>query len=80
MRNVYAKIKSDYGNHTSLVIARNEDGDVCIKIFGDEDMRIAVSGSRLKGGNLIKVVDAFQNLIDVLNEINGELEPEQSQL
>ena len=65
-----ARLKSDYSTNTVLSIVRSEDGDVCIKIFGDDEMRIATSGSRLQGDDLVRVIDAFQNLMDVIDSMS----------
>lgn len=60
------KIRSDYSPDTCMLITRTEDGDVAIKIIGDDEMRITASGSRYKGNDLVNIIDAFQNLINVI--------------
>ena len=70
-RKHHARLRSDYSPETTLSIIRNEDGDFCLRIFGKGEMRIAMSGSRLRGDEFFRVVDALQNLIDVIPE-DGE--------
>lgn len=66
MKNQFARIRSDYCPETCMLITRSDDGDVAIKIIGDGEMRIATNGSRYKGNDLVNIVDAFQNLINVI--------------
>lgn len=63
----FAKIKSDYAPNTYLMISQSDDGDIGIKICGDGEMRIATSGGFLHGRRLCEVIEAFVNLIKVLN-------------
>ncbi len=63
----FARIRSDYSHDTLLLISRSEDGDVGIKIVGDGEMRIATDGGHLHGDALVRVIDAFQTLINVIN-------------
>lgn len=65
-----ARLRSDYSPETTLFITRTEDGDVCLKIFGKGEMRIAMDGSMLKGKDHAKVIEAFQNLISVIESVN----------
>jgi hypothetical protein len=66
----FVKIKSDYSPDTYLTIAMSEDGDIALKIYGDDEMRIATSGSRFHGKDLVKILDAFQNLMRVIDEVS----------
>ena len=73
----FARIRSDYSPDTCLTMTRSEDGDIALKIFGNGEMRIATSGSRLHGKDLVKVLKAFQNLMNVIDEVtknNEQLE------
>lgn len=64
-----ARLYSDYApDRTHLIIVRTEDGDVSLKIMGNHEMRITTSGSNLHGQHLVHVLDAFQRLIDAINE------------
>ena len=65
----FVRIRSDYSPDTCLTIAMSEDGDISIKIYGDGEMRIATSGSRLHGEDLVKVLEAFQNVMNVIEEV-----------
>lgn len=65
----FVRIQSDYSSDTYLTIAMSEDGDVALKIYGDDEMRITTSGSRFHGKNLAKILDAFQNLMCVIDEV-----------
>lgn len=65
----FVRIQSDYSSDTYLTIAMSEDGDIALKIYGDDEMRIAASGSRFHGKNLAKILDAFQNVIRVIDEV-----------
>lgn len=68
----YAILRSDYSTNTTLTIVRTEDGDVCLRVSGDGEMRIAMSGSRLLPEDRLRVLKAFQNLIDVIPVIKEE--------
>lgn len=61
-----ARLRSDYSPKTVLTMVLTDDGDVCIRIFGDGEMRIATSGSQLKGEDHIRVLDALKTLIDAV--------------
>lgn len=74
--NWFARIRSDYSPDTCLLITRSEDGDIGIKIVGDGVMRIATSGGHLHGTDLVNVVDAFQNVIEVINSTKKPREGE----
>jgi hypothetical protein len=63
-----AKFQSDYDPDTVFTIIRSPDGDITLDIHGDGECRIAMSGSRLRGRRKAKIVMAFQNIIDLLNE------------
>lgn len=55
-----------------MVIVRSEDGDISMKIYGEGEMRIAMSGGFFHGNDLVRVVEAFDNVIKVINEITGQ--------
>lgn len=61
-----ARLRSDYSPRTVLTMVLTDDGDVCMRIFGDGEMRIATSGSQLKGEDHIRVLDALKTLIDAV--------------
>lgn len=65
----FVTIQSDYSPDTYLTIAMSEDGDIALKIYGDDEMRITTSGSRFHGKNLAKVLNAFQNVMRVIDEV-----------
>ena len=65
----FVRIQSDYSPDTYLTIAMSEDGDIALKIYGDDEMRITTSGSRFHGKNLVKVLNAFQNVMRVIVEV-----------
>ena len=65
----FVKIRSDYSPDTYLTMARSEDGDIALKIYGDDEMRITTSGSRFHGEDLAKILNAFQNLMRVIDEV-----------
>lgn len=61
------KIQSDYGVDTYLIITKTDDCDVILKIIGNEEMRIATSGSRYKGEtlwNILKGLNEVMNAVD----------------
>lgn len=61
-----ARLRSDYSPKTVLTMVLTDDGDVCMRIFGDGEMRIATSGSQLKGEDHLRVLDALKTLIDAV--------------
>ena len=69
IKNNFAKIRSDYSPTTSLMISISEDGDIGIKIVGDGEMRIAESGGHFHGEDYCKLMDAFRNVVEVINEV-----------
>ena len=68
----FVRIQSDYSPETYLTIAMSEDGDIALKIYGDGEMRISTSGSRFHGKDLVKVLNAFQNVMRVIDEVQGK--------
>ena len=64
-----ARLRSDYSPKTVLTMVLTDDGDVCMRIFGDGEMRIATSGSQLKGEDHIRVLDALKTLIDAVESV-----------
>lgn len=67
----FVRIQSDYSPDTYLTIAMSEDGDIALKIYGDDEMRITTSGSRFHGKDLVKILDAFQNVMRVIDEVQN---------
>jgi len=62
-----AKFRSDYGPETILTIIRNDDGDIVLRIHGKDEMRIAMEGGTLHGEEKVRVIKAFEEIIEVLN-------------
>jgi len=63
-----AKLLSDYSPDTFLKIFKNDDGDIIMKIYGEDEMRIATSGSRISGALKVRLMRAFSEIINVVNE------------
>ena len=63
-----AKVVSDYSPTGTLVLVRNDDGDICVKVFGRGEFRIATSGGQFHGQRLTDIVNKFSELIDLFNE------------
>ena len=59
---------SDYCPNTSLTVIQNDDGDVILHIRGNGEMRIATSGGRLHGEELVSVCGSFSKIIDSINK------------
>jgi len=68
MRNL-VRIRSDYSPDTCMTIFQSEDGDIAVKVFGTGEMRITGEGGHLHGNDLVKVMEAFRNLMDVISEV-----------
>lgn len=62
-----ALFESDYAPGTTLTMVQTDDGDIILKIRGDGEMRIATSGGRLHGQNLVDCVGGFAKAIDAIN-------------
>lgn len=62
----HARFESDYAPGTFLRITQTEDGDIALRISGDSEFRIATSGGRLHGEELVQVCGHFSAIIDVL--------------
>ena len=58
------KFESDYSPGTVLRIVQTDDGDIVLKIKGDGEMRIATSGGKLHGVQLVKCISGFSKVID----------------
>lgn len=68
----FARIRSDYSPDTGMTMAMSDDGDIAIKIIGTGEMRIATSGGQFHGNDLCRVVEAFRNVIEVINDVTGQ--------
>ena len=66
-----AKIESDY-SHSKLSLIQTDDGDIIVDLYDRGEFRIATSGGRLHGQQLVDVVNKFSELIDLFNKIKGE--------
>lgn len=66
------KLISDYSPDTFMKIFKNDDCDIIMKIYGKDEMRIATSGSRFYGEQKIRLLNAFSEIINVLEEIDKE--------
>lgn len=62
-----ASFISDYSPGTRLNLIQTEDGDICINIYGEGECRIATCGGHLRGERLVKIVQKFSEIIDLLN-------------
>lgn len=70
-----ARFISDYSPYTSLTITQTDDGDIVLKIRGDDEMRIATDGGKLHGEDLVRVCNAFNAIIETLSQTpNGHTE------
>lgn len=58
-----AVIKSDY-SEAMLRIIQTDDGDIVLKVIGDGEFRIATSGGRLHGEELVSVITSFATILD----------------
>ena len=65
----FVRIRSDYSPDTCMVISQSEDGDIAVKVFGTGEMRITGEGGHLHGNDLVNVMEAFRNLMDVISEV-----------
>lgn len=66
MRSV--KFVSDYCPGTVLRVVETDDGDIVLRIRGEGEMRIAMSGGKLHGTDLARVKSAFAEVIAVLSQ------------
>ncbi len=62
------KVTSDYDPHATLCIVRTNDGDICIRVFGRGEFRLATSGGQFYGQQLSAIVNKFSELIDLINK------------
>ena len=62
------KVVSDYDPHGTLCIVRTDDGDICVRVFGRGEFRLATSGGQFHGNQLTAIINKFSELIDLLNE------------
>lgn len=62
-----ARVRSDYST-SKLNILQTDDGDVILQVYGKDEFRIATSGGQYHGEHLVKIVNKFGELIDLLNE------------
>ena len=63
-----ARFTSDYDPDTYIQFARNEDGDIILRLHGKGEMRLATSGGKLHGMDMITVQKAFGVIIDTINK------------
>lgn len=59
---------SDYSPETKLTVVKTDDGDIVLKIRGSGEMRIATSGGKLHGEDLVAVCDAFKTIMDIFEK------------
>lgn len=62
-----AVFESDYAPGTTLFLLQTDDGDIIVKTRGDGEMRIATSGGKMHGRNLVDCVGGFAKAIDAIN-------------
>ena len=68
--------ESDYAPGTILRIVKTDDGDVILNIRGNGEMRIATSGGKLHGENLVSCMKGIDEVIAALEaQERGETEP-----
>lgn len=67
--NKVVKLQSDYDPKTKLTLVRTEDGDIGLRIYGDGEMRIAMSGSQLRGYDHMRIIEALNELISTIDAI-----------
>lgn len=63
----FIKVKSDYDPDTYMKIVHNSEGDVIFKIYGNGEMRIALSGGQFHGKELCTIIDAVKALMDAIS-------------
>ena len=68
---ITVKLQSDYDPKTFARICKTGDGDVILNIFGDGEMRVSTSGSVLRGEAKTRVMRAFAEIINTLQEQTG---------
>lgn len=68
--NKIVKLQSDYDTTTKLTLVRTEDGDICFRIYGNGEMRIAMNGSQLRGYDHIRIIEALNELINTIDAID----------
>ena len=59
--------KSDYSD-AKMKIVKTDDGDVVVKIIGDGEFRIATSGGRLHGQDLVQTIESFSQILDIFEK------------
>ena len=62
-----AVFESDYAPGTTLFLLQTDDGDIIVKTRGSGEMRIATSGGKMHGRNLVDCVGGFAKAIDAIN-------------
>lgn len=62
-----ATFESDYAPGTTLFLLQTDDGDIIIKTKGEGEMRIATSGGKMHGRDLVDCVGGFAKAIDAIN-------------
>lgn len=61
-----ARVRSDYST-SKLNLLQTDDGDIILQVYGKDEFRIATSGGQFYGEQLVKIVNKFSELIDLLN-------------
>lgn len=61
-----ARVRSDYST-SKLNLLQTDDGDIILQVYGKDEFRIATSGGQFHGEQLVKIVNKFSELIDLLN-------------
>ena len=65
------RFESDYAPGTYLTMVQTDDGDIILKIRGDGEMRIATSGGKLHGDQLVHCIHGFAEVIAALSDREG---------
>lgn len=61
--------ESDYAPGTILQIVQTDDGDIVLKIRGNGEMRIATSGGKLHGKQLVDCLKGFEQVVAALEKV-----------
>lgn len=64
--------ESDYARGTTLFLMQTDDGDIIVKTRGEGKMRIATSGGKLHGKDLVDCVNGFAKAIDAINNAQAK--------
>ena len=68
----FGRLRSDYDPKTVLAISETEDSDICVKVFGNGEFKIAGinGGSHIQSEKKCRLINLFSEIIDVLDGID----------